>query len=135
MKAGFPGRDGEIGEGGKMIRLLRIAPELPVDNLERSLSYYRNQLGFKAAVEMPGGEYAIVERDDIAIHLFGRNRDKTSPMAVHIFVDDLEGLHEELSGRGARITQPIERKPWGNREFRVRDDAGNEIKFTEPLQD
>jgi uncharacterized glyoxalase superfamily protein PhnB len=50
-------------------------------------------------------------------------------------VDDLEGLHEELSGSGARITHDIERKPWGNRDFRVRDEAGNEIKFTEPLED
>jgi uncharacterized glyoxalase superfamily protein PhnB len=50
-----------------------------------------------------------------------------------VIVNDVEGLHEELSGRGARITQHIERKPWGNRDFRVRDAAGNVIKFTEPV--
>ena len=116
-----------------MIRLRRIAPELPVENLESSLDYYQEKLGFKVALEMPSGDYAIVERDDIAIHLFQRER--VGSMAIHIFVDDLEGLHEELSGRGAQITQHIERKPWGNRDFRVRDDAGNEIKFTEPLGD
>jgi len=117
-----------------MIRLLRIAPEVPVQNLQTALGYYQQQLGFEVAVVMPGGDYAIVERDDIAIHLFERSGEKT-PVAIHIFVDDLEGLHAELTGRGAQVTQPIERKPWGNRDFRVRDDAGNEIKFTEPLDD
>jgi len=117
-----------------MIRLLRIAPELPVQNLQSSLGYYQQQLGFEVAVVMPSGDYAIVERDDIAIHLFEQKSEK-SPVAVHIFVEDLDGLHEELNGRGAQITQHIERKPWGNRDFRVRDDGGNEIKFTEPLGD
>ena len=118
-----------------MIRLLRIAPELPVENLQRSLGYYRQQLGFEVALEMPSGDYAVVERDDVAIHLFERNGEKAAPMAIHIFVEDLEGLHEELIGRGAHIIQNIERKPWGNRDFRVRDEAGNELKFTEPLED
>lgn len=118
-----------------MIRLLRIAPELPVRNLQNSLGYYQDRLGFEVALEMPSGDYAVVERDDIAVHLFERNGGSAAPMAIHIFVEDLEGLHEELMGRGADIIQGIERKPWGNRDFRVRDDAGNEIKFTEPLED
>ena len=118
-----------------MIRLRRIAPELPVKSLERSLAYYQEKLGFKVALVMPSGDYAIVERDDIAIHLFQRDGGHADSTAIHVFVDDLEGLREELSGRGAQITHDIERKPWGNRDFRVRDDAGNEIKFTEPLED
>ena len=118
-----------------MIRLMRIAPELPVKSLESSLGYYQQRLGFAVALEMPRGDYAVVERDEIAIHLFERNGERTTPVAIHIFVEDLEGLHEELMGRGAYVIQSIERKPWGNRDFRVRDDAGNEIKFTEPLGD
>jgi uncharacterized glyoxalase superfamily protein PhnB len=118
-----------------MIRLRRIAPELPVGNLQSSLEYYREKLGFNVALEMPSGDYAVVERDDIAIHLFQRDGKSAGSIAIHVFVDDLEGLQAELSGRGAQITQPIERKPWGNRDFRVRDDAGNELKFTEPLED
>ena len=124
-----------MGNGGKMIRLMRIAPELPVKSLESSLCYYQQRLGFAVALEMPRGDYAVVERDEIAIHLFERKGERATPVAIHIFVEDLEGLHEELMGCGAHIIQSIERKPWGNRDFRVRDDAGNEIKFTEPLDD
>ncbi len=115
-----------------MVRLARIAPELPVTQLQSSLEYYEQKLGFEVAMQMPDGEYAIVERDDIAIHLFQANVRGTSPVAIHIFTQDLETLQAELRRRGARIVQEIVRKPWGNRDFRVTDDSGNVIKFTEP---
>ena len=63
-----------MGAEGEMIRLLRIAPELPVQSLESSLDYYRQRLGFEVTLEMPGGDYAIVERDGVAIHLFATER-------------------------------------------------------------
>jgi uncharacterized glyoxalase superfamily protein PhnB len=113
-----------------MVRLARIAPELPVTELQSSLDYYSHKLGFDVAMQVP--DYAIVERDDIAIHLFPANG-KSGPVAIHIFTQDLETLEAEFHGRGARIAQKIARKPWGNRDFRVIDDSGNVIKFTEPL--
>jgi predicted enzyme related to lactoylglutathione lyase len=116
-----------------MVKLSRIAPELPVSDLKQSVKYYQQKLGFRVAVEMPGGNYAILERDDIAIHLFQDDPQRSSPVAIHIFTEDLEALHTELKSRGARISQEILRKPWGNRDFRVSDVSGNEIKFTEPL--
>jgi catechol 2,3-dioxygenase-like lactoylglutathione lyase family enzyme len=113
-----------------MVKLARIAPELPVAELQTSLDYYRQKLGFDVAMQMP--DYAIVERDDIAIHLFQASGHNV-PVAIHIFTQDLETLEAELQSRGARIAQKIARKPWGNRDFRVIDDSGNVIKFTEPL--
>jgi len=116
-----------------MARLSRIAPELPVSNMEAAIGYYRQQLGFEVVMQMPNRGYAIVERDDVAIHLFQDDTRPHSPIGIHIFTPDLEVLHAELAERGAHLSQPIQRKPWGNRDFRVRDDFGNEIKFTEPL--
>jgi uncharacterized glyoxalase superfamily protein PhnB len=115
-----------------MVKLSRTAPELPVTNLKESLEYYEQRLGFRAAMLMPEGDYAIVERDDIAIHLFQDDSRRSSPVSIHIFTEGLEELHAELEGRGASVSQAIMRKPWGNRDFRVHDNAGNEIKFTEP---
>jgi hypothetical protein len=86
-------------------------------------------------MEMPAGDYAIVERDDIAIHLFEDETHSRSPVGMHIFTDQLDELHAELRRRGARVSQDIVRKPWGNRDFRVSDSSGNEIKFTEPVRD
>ena len=116
-----------------MVRLSRIAPELPVSNLKDSIEYYEQKLGFGVAMKMPDGDYAIVERDDVAIHLFQDSSRSPYPVGIHIFTEDLESLLAELQERGARVSQGILRKPWGNRDFRVNDDSGNEIKFTEPL--
>jgi uncharacterized glyoxalase superfamily protein PhnB len=115
-----------------MAKLTRIAPELPVSNLSSALYHYQRKLGFRIAMEMPD-DYAIVERDDIAIHLFQDGTKSHSPVGIHIFTPDLDALHEELKASGALVSQGIARKPWGNRDFRVHDEFGNEMKFTEPL--
>jgi len=116
-----------------MPTLARIAPELPVNNIEHAVHYYERKLGFKVATWIPESEYAIVERDGVAIHLFA-DQSRRSAIGVHIFTSDLEQLFAEMQQNGAEITQAIEQKPWGNREFRVRDEFGNELKFTEPLE-
>jgi uncharacterized glyoxalase superfamily protein PhnB len=115
-----------------MARLARIAPELPAANLTGAIAFYEKQLGFQTVSQMPGRDYAIIERDGIAIHLFKQGPRPASPVGVHIFTPNLAELYEELTERGVHFSQGIERKPWGNREFRVRDDFGNELKFTEP---
>jgi uncharacterized glyoxalase superfamily protein PhnB len=115
-----------------MARLLRIAPELPALSIKAALDFYEHKLGFRVAAQMPGGEYAIVERNGIAIHLFLDVARKHSPAGLHIFTNELEGLRDEFLERGARLSQDIARKPWGTRDFRLRDEYGNELKFTEP---
>ena len=50
-----------------------------------------------------------------------------------LLTHQLEELHCEFERRGATICQSIMRKPWGNRDFRVQDSAGNILKFTEPI--
>lgn len=116
-------------------RLSRIAPELPAKGLEAALEYYEQRLGFETAMRTPDGGYAIVERDGVAIHLFEDAGAGRSSVGIHIFTPDLDELYAEFEARGAQFLQPIERKPWGNREFRVKDEFGNELKFTEPLGD
>ena len=69
----------------------------------------------------------------LAIHLFTNRATKSTAVGLHIFTPDLDQLFAELQASGATITQKIEQKPWGNRDFRVRDEFGNELKFTEPL--
>jgi uncharacterized glyoxalase superfamily protein PhnB len=117
-----------------MPNLSKIAPELPVLSVPKSIEYYEVKLGFHTTMTMPDGDYAIVERDDVAIHLFQSGNGHSAPGSIHIFTEGLDELHSELQKRGAHIKQDIIRKPWGNRDFRVIDDSGNEIKFTEPLQ-
>jgi catechol 2,3-dioxygenase-like lactoylglutathione lyase family enzyme len=117
-----------------MARLARVAPELPAANLVAALAFYE-RLGFAPPGDAPIRDYAIVERDGVALHLFEDRQRRVTPVGVHIFTPELTELHEEFEDRGVRFAQKIERKPWGNREFRVRDDFGNELKFTESITD
>ena len=115
-----------------MGRLTRIAPELPVENMEAAIEYYVGRLGFEIAARLPDSDYAILERDDVALHLFEAQAGTHTPVAIHAFASGLDELHAELTDRGALVTRGIVRQPWGNREFRVTDPTGNMIKFTEP---
>ena len=118
-----------------MVKIDRIAPEIPAVNIRASIEYYEQKLGFTAVTEMPSGDYAIIERDGVAIRLFQDSARAHSPVGIHIFTNQLDDLHAELLDRGALISQHIDRKPWGNRDFRVDDQTGNRIKFTEPIGD
>jgi len=115
-----------------MPKLLRIAPEFPVSDVSASIEHYCRLLGFSIVATMPDDDYAIIERDGVSIHLF-QSGAQNAPVSIHIFTHGLDELHAELAGRGARITQQIVPKPWGARDFRVLDDSGNELKFTELL--
>jgi uncharacterized glyoxalase superfamily protein PhnB len=108
---------------------------MPATNVDESLTYYKTKLGFEVEMRMPEGDYAIVERDNVALHLFQDRAKSHSPASVHIFTNGLEELYTELYERGAQVSQSIVRQPWGNRDFRITDPTGNEIKFTEPLSE
>lgn len=114
-----------------MVKLSRIAPELPVADLPKAIRQYQSDFGFHLTLQMPAGDYAIVERDEIALHLFQDDSRRHTPVAVHIFTSELEALCAEFQHRGIPLTQGIERKPWGNRDFRLKDEFGNELKFSE----
>jgi uncharacterized glyoxalase superfamily protein PhnB len=116
-----------------MAELSRVAPELPTADVQSALVYSEQQLGFHVATKLP--DYAIVERDKVALHLFHDGTRSHSPVGVHIFSRELDALYAEFQRRGACLTQEIMRKPWGNRDFRVKDEYGNELKFTEPLEE
>jgi uncharacterized glyoxalase superfamily protein PhnB len=116
-----------------MARLARIAPEFPASNLREAIDYYEKKLGFHVSMQMPSGDYAIVERDSVAIHLFQDDAQGRSPASIHIFTEGLDELYSKFQQRGSRLLQPIVCQLWGNRDFRVRDLSGNEIKFTEAL--
>jgi len=69
-----------------MPALRRIAPGLSVSILRDSLDYYESKLGFRTVMTMGEGNYAVIERDDITIHLFQAGAGN-SPASIHIFTE------------------------------------------------
>ena len=49
------------------------------------------------------------------------------------YVDDLQALHDQHAAAGAPIISPLANKPWGIREYTVRDPNGYHLRFTGPL--
>lgn len=103
-------------------------PELPVADVERAQRYYRDVLGFEIGWLDPDKEIGAVSRGKVAI--FFRKREPPFEPAVHwVFADDVDATHNELKSLGANIVDPLERKPWGLRQFTVEDPDGNRFYF------
>ena len=121
-----------------MTRLTAIAPQLLVDNLQQSVAYYRDQLGFREDFVYESF-YASVSRDGLPIHLKctpktvadRAHRKQGEHLDAFIAVTGVEALHEELRSRGVRIIKPLQARPWGHTDFYVEDPDGYIICFSE----
>ncbi|HEY9420989.1 MAG TPA: glyoxalase superfamily protein [Thermoanaerobaculia bacterium] len=103
-------------------------PELPVVDVEQAQQYYRDVLGFEVGWLHPGKEIGSVSRGNVAI--FFRRRQEPFEPAVHwVFAEDLDATYEELRTSGSKIVEPLEKKPWGLRQFTVEDLDGNRFYF------
>lgn len=107
-------------------------PELPVSDVERAQRHYQDALGFEIAWLYPGKEIGAVSRDRAVI--FFRKRTPPFEPAVHwIFAEDVDATYEELKTSGANIVESLENKPWGLRQFAVKDLDGNLFYFHHDL--
>ena len=98
--------------------------ELPVVDVERAQRHYHDALGFDIGWLEPSKVIGAVFRGDVSI--FFRRRERPFEPAVHwIFAAEIDATYEELRSSGARIVEPLEKKPWGLRQFTVEDVDGN----------
>ena len=109
--------------------LAHPTPEIPVEDVERAQRYYHEVFGFDIAWILPDGEMGAVGREGAGA-IFFRKRPRPFQPAVHwVFAPDIDATYKELSARGARIVEPLEKKPWGLRQFTVEDLDGNRFYF------
>ncbi len=103
-------------------------PELPVTDVERAQRHYRDALGFEIAWLQPDKGIGAVSRGNTAI--FFRKRPPPLEPVVHwVFAEDIDATYDELRSLGAKIVEPLEKKPWGLRQFTVEDLDGNRFYF------
>jgi uncharacterized glyoxalase superfamily protein PhnB len=128
----------EVGAASRTANLTGIAPQFLVDDIGRSIEYYRRRLGFELDFQYETF-YASVSRDGCSIHL--KCAPKTEADRAHrrlhdhldayVAVRDAASLHGELRSRGARVTKPLEDRPWSCRDFYVEDPDGYILCFSE----
>ena len=116
-------------------RLTAFAPQFLVDDLERSISYYRN-LGF--SFDRPwDGFYAIGRLDGLEIHLkeapkhqgerkWRRDNEHLDAAAG---VDGIEAFFEQCVVSGVTIIRPLSATAWGTKDFYIEDPDGYIISF------
>jgi uncharacterized glyoxalase superfamily protein PhnB len=127
-KAGARREETVVNQKQLRTTLAHPTPELPVEDVERAQQHYRDALGFEIGWLYPGSDIGAVSRDDVAI--FFRRRGRPFEPAVHwVFAADIDATYDELRSRGARIVEPLEKKPWGLRQFTVEDIDGNRFYF------
>ena len=121
-----------------MPSILSAAPQFLVDDLERSLAFYEERLGFERDFVYEGF-YASVSRGGAVIHLKcapkldaeRAHRKAEEHLDAFLAVTGVEALHAEIAGRGAPIARALEQRPWGARDFYVADPDGYVLCFSE----
>ena len=118
-----------MGVKEKLTSIGRPVPELPVADVERAQQHYVDALGFEIGWLDPGKEIGVVSRAGVG-PIFFRKRTPPFEPAVHwVFAKDIDATYQELKSSGANIVDPLEKKPWGLRQFTVEDLDGNVFYF------
>ena len=121
-------------------RITAIVPQFLVDDLDRAIAYYCNQLGFELDFQYEDF-YASVKRDGFAIHLKcgpksaadREYRKQNEHLDAYVAVSGVRDLFSDIKGRGARVLKPLEERPWNCIDCYVEDLDGNILCFSERL--
>ena len=116
-------------------RVTSFAPQFLVDDLERSMSYYR-KLGFSFG-EPWDGFYAIGALDGLELHLKEapksgadrQHRREHEHLDAAAGVDGIEAFYERCVAHGVTILRPLTATEWGTKDFYVEDPDGYIIAF------
>lgn len=116
------------------LRLRSVSPSLTVDDIEASLAWYRDIIGFHVeetwehegklggARLVAGSEGLVLSQDDWAK---GRDRTKGVGLALYLTTaQDVDGIAENIKARGGTLASEPEDMPWGPRAFSVVDPDG-----------
>ena len=104
------------------------SPLLGVPDVLATADFYRKALGFRSDAGATSPEYTVVWRDNAAVHLA---RGEAPPTGVRIFfwVQDVNTLYDDVLARGVEIAMPIATRPYGIRDFGIRDPNGVLLVF------
>lgn len=100
-------------------------PELPVKDVEKSQAFYRDKLGFEIGWTYP--TIGSVSKGEAVIFL--RQHQTVVPNTLWVFADNVDDMYKELTEASITITDHLETKPWGLRQFTIEDIDGNRFIF------
>jgi catechol 2,3-dioxygenase-like lactoylglutathione lyase family enzyme len=123
-----------MNEARSPLRFGRMAPGVPVSDIQRAHDFYVGVLGFTKTFENgdPVG-FMILKRDAAELHLtLVRNHQAGTHNVAHLMVDDVDALHAICQAAGVRIVKGLRDKDYGLRAFVLADPDGNRIDVGQP---
>jgi catechol 2,3-dioxygenase-like lactoylglutathione lyase family enzyme len=124
-------------------QLIRSAPYFPVADVERSVDFYQQRLGFQR--EYAAGsplQFAICSRDGLAVmfrlvadpHLIVPSERQGGTWDAFFWVRDAAVLHREYQAQAVEIAYgPLIQEAYRMKEFAVRDCDGHVLGFGQAL--
>lgn len=110
---------------------------LAVQDLSKSVDYYKNQLGFETTWEVDG--WHALRREAFAVML-GSCPDDVSAFETnnhsyfaYVDVQNIDDLYAEYASKEVEVLQEVEDKPWAQREFGIRTIDGHRILFGQAI--
>ncbi len=122
------------------LRLKAVMPSLTVDDVEASIAWYRDVVGFTVAEEMrhddrlagavlkAGDAEILVAQDD-----FKKGRDREKGVGFRLYCttrQDVDRLAADIVERGGELAHAPTDQPWGARDFAVVDPDGFAISIS-----
>ena len=126
----------------------RVTPYLIVDGASSAIDFYRSVLGATERLRMPGPDgklgHAELELGSSVIMLADENPDMDirgprsiggSPVSLHVYVEDADGVFERAVELGAKPLHPVEDRFYGDRVGRFEDPFGHRWDVATHVED
>jgi uncharacterized glyoxalase superfamily protein PhnB len=116
-------------------------PVLASEDVKASVDYFVRVLGFEP--DFSWGEppaYAGVSAGDVEVYFahdpatVAAIREKGLAPDVFFWVRDIDGLYARHQAAGAEIVEPLAERPWGARQYVVREPQGYRLKIAAPVR-
>ena len=128
------------------LRLRAIMPAITATDLQASVSWYRDVLGFTVAEEYKDKEGRVMgvqlKAGSVQVMLgqddFAKGRDRQKGAALRFFcttAQDVDQLAAAIKERGGKLAHEPTDQPWGTRDFGVVDPDGFNISISTEMKD
>jgi PhnB protein len=123
-----------------------VSPYLLYEDAPRVIEYLKAAFGFEERLSQIGGAgrtHTELVVDDDGLVMLGQAGEGFSsprslgvypPSLVHVYVNDVDALHERGKGAGAEVTE-LEMSPAGDRRFTATDPEGQVWVFAQRVAD
>jgi PhnB protein len=126
----------------------RVTPYLIIDGAGAAIDFYRSVLGARERMRMPAPDgrvgHAELEIGDSLIMLAdefpemearGPKAVGGTPVSLHVYVEDADGVFDRAIQAGARALQAVEDKFYGDRSGQFEDPFGHHWSVATHVED